>query len=368
MPYRSVRPNVLGLHIYSGSWLLGFARHLEIAGCWEEFGNTFGAETFELNFPKVFHPTSLADWPIAEARGKVNIVAANPPCSCWSLTGRRLNERDPRTIYTKRSFDVAMELDPEIFVMESVPQAWSPKGGRAFYARLVEKAQRRGYQVTLLLTNAILHGAPQSRERFHFIAHRKELNLREPFVAPGRVPTIREVISDIAELAVSNDKVPALANHVYKPLTSRYQTVIDELRPGEGWGVARERLVARGIDAAKHRILAGRPHYDGVCATLADIGSVVHPTQNRFYTMREGARLCGYPDDFVFARNSSGMARYADATQAVLPAMGDYFGRLFNVALDSNDAQLGELQVVDWRPLARPITGKAYLRAKGIIE
>ncbi len=293
-----------------------------------------------------------------------NIITHN--CACWSLTGKRLNAADDRVQYTKRSFDVAMRLEPEIFVMESVPQAWSPRGGREVYQELVERATRSGYQVTILLTNAILHGAPQSRERFHFIAHRRELNLRTPTPSISDMPTIADVIQDLEHSAVRLGETPKIANHVYKPQTARYQLVINELREGEGWNVAQERLVERGIEVARHRMIATRPYYDGVCATLADIGSVVHPRQDRYLTMREGARLCGYPDEFVFATNKSGMARYADATQAVMPAMGEFFGRVFNVALDSNLSQFGEVEIIDWRPIARPITGRAYQRAKGL--
>ena len=341
-----------------------------IVGQWEEFGDEFGARTFGLNFPKIAHPTSLSDWPIAQTRGNVEVVFANPPCACWSLTGKRLNAADPRAIYTSRSFDVAMALEPEIFIMESVPQAWSPKGGREFYQELIERATRLGYQVTLLLTNAILHGAPQSRERFHFIVHRRELNLRTPTFSFEQVPTIRQVIGDLASIAKPlgvDDFYVFPSNHVYVPQKPRYQNVIDALPEGGNWNKMQEALAAEGVDAARHRMITNRPYYDGPSGTLADIGSVVHPAENRFLTMREGARLCGYPDEFVFATNARGLARPADATQAVLPAMGDYFGRVFNIALDSGLSQFGEVEVVDWRPIARQFTGKAYLRSTGIM-
>ncbi|KKL64114.1 hypothetical protein LCGC14_2168310, partial [marine sediment metagenome] len=141
-------PTALGLHIYSGAFTLGMSRHFEIVGQWEE--GDWGAATFELNFPRVPHPLTLEDWPTRDARPTV--MFANPPCAPWSAAGGQLGMADPRVQFTKNCMDAALTLKPEIYVVESVCRAWSPKFGRQLFEEYAERFQRLGYAVTILLT------------------------------------------------------------------------------------------------------------------------------------------------------------------------------------------------------------------------
>ncbi|KKL65998.1 hypothetical protein LCGC14_2149350, partial [marine sediment metagenome] len=123
------RPVALGLHIYSGAFTLGMSRHFKIIGQWEE--GPWAADTFELNFPKVPHPLALEDWPVRDVQPQV--MYANPPCAPWSAAGSRLGMADPRVQFTKNCVELALQLKPEVFVVESVCRAWSPNGGRALF-------------------------------------------------------------------------------------------------------------------------------------------------------------------------------------------------------------------------------------------
>src|SRR3990167_7377335 len=210
------RPGAIGCHIYSGAFTLGMAKRFDILAQLEE--GPWGAETFKLNFPKTPHYTQAESWPLVLenlAKQRPSVVFANPPCACWSPIGAKLGDKDPRFKFTENSFNVAMALDPEIFVMEGVPGAWSSSrgGGKEAYPRLSREAGLRGYQTTILLTNALLHGGNQSRERFHFIVHRPELSIPTPW--PGVFPSVNEVIGDLADSAVFlGEEEPRVPNHV----------------------------------------------------------------------------------------------------------------------------------------------------------
>ncbi len=364
------KPTAVGMHIYSGAWTLGFMERFEVLGQWEE--GPWGASTFRHNLgkqiPHVVKPAQ--DWPFEDLRGReVNLVYANPPCAPWSNAGALLGMDDPRVQFSRNVSWAAAKLEPDFFVVESVCRAWSPTGGRPLYEKMALDWGARGYAVTIFLTNAFLHGAPQQRERFHFIAHRYALDLRVDPPTLATIRTARDAIGDLEGLAVPTPEEPIFLNHNYSAPKPRELNVIERLQQGEGWGVGYDRAVEEGLDAAKGRFISGRLRYDAPCSTLLDIGSVVHPTENRQLTVREGARLCCYPDWYEFPRDIRQLRGYqleaSQLTQAVLPVMGTYLGRVFNRALDGATnvepcISLDMLKVIDVRSLARPFRSRRF--------
>lgn len=353
---RDPRPCALGCHIYSGAFTLGVSRVFNIVGQWEE--GPWGAATFDLNFPKVPHYLTRDSWPVAQHVSKVNFLFVNPPCAIWSAAGSHLGTADPRIAFQATCIDLAKAIQPDVFVLESVPRAWSPTGGRDFYTRAAGELGALGYQVTIYLTNGLLAGGAQWRERFHFIAHRGELEIPEPTATIADAPTVRDLIGDLEHLAVfKGEGEPKLPNHTVRRPGEPYLNVLRNLKQGENWELGLERALAQSLPARKHRFLAHRLRYDAPAPTIADINSLFHPAQDRPLTLREGARLCGYPDSFVFALTGKASelhdAKSTDATQAVMPPMGEHLARLALRSLDAASAQPGELRIVDHRVLAR---------------
>lgn len=356
------RPKALGVHIYSGAFTLGVSKIFHLVGQWEE--GPWGAATFDLNFPNVPHPLTRAAWPVSSV-GPVQFLYANPPCAPWSAAGSHLGIKDPRVAFTSTSIGLVNVLQPDVFVLESVPRAWSPTGGREFFARKAYELGKMGYQVTIYLTNALLIGGMQWRERFHFIAHRGELAIPEPLATIADAPTVRDLIGDLEHLAVFKDEEePKLPNHAVKRPAEPYLNVLRNLAQGEGWEIGYGRALAQGLPARKHRFLAQRLRYDAPAPTLADIGSLYHPAQDRPLTLREGARLCGYPDSFIFAPTGKASEQYdaksTDVTQIVMPQIGEHLARLALRTLDAGSAQPGELNVIDHRVLARSWSSARY--------
>lgn len=368
-------PQACGCHIYSGGFTTGLMQAgLDVVGQWEEFGDTFGAKTFELNFPQIEHPTQFEDWNPDKVKG-IELFYANPPCAVWSAAGSLLGLNDPRLQYTANSMKTGLAVQPEFFILESVPRAWSVNNGaRAYYTEWAKEWQKAGYAVTIVLTNALLHGAPQSRERFHFIAHKMKLGLQEPVVYPTDIPTVKDIIGDLEHTAGNIEDLKAGTytgdpNHVAVGMNEGTLNVIKELQQGEGWDAAYNRLAAKGVTPiAKGRFIAHRLIWDAPCATILDIHSMVHPTQDRFLTIREGARLCGYPDWFKFYPQKGSLTGNAsEVTQAVIPYVGNFWGKVFNRALDRaealDDVDREAITVIDWRPLGKPFFPRRYQNA-----
>jgi hypothetical protein len=107
--------------------------------------------------------------------------------------------------------------------------------------------------------------------------------------------------------------------------------------------------------------------------TILDIGVMVHPTEDRMLTLREGALLCGYPADYKFAvteKNAHVGGRTADVTQAVIPPVGAFWGELFARALRSGKPahQEDRVRVYDWRKLAQPWGPRLYKQSMENID
>lgn len=357
----------VGCHIYAGGFSIGMEKNFQILGHLEE--GPWGAKTFDLNYPGYDHPLVRDQWDVSNYKNFVNVVYANPPCACWSAIGSHLGKADPRIQFTYNSANFALAVEPDFFVIESVCRAWSPNagGGREVYEGIADEFVKKGYGITFLLTNAILHGSPQSRERFHMIAHKFELPLEVPTV-PTHMKTVMETIGDlVGNHTWLGEGTPDLVNHTVRRPTLMESEIYKKLTASGSYGKVVEELNSVGVPAKKGRLLNGRLYQNTYSRTLVDLGCVIHPTEDRLITLREGARLCTYPDSFEFApepKNHEFGVAATDVTQAVMPVMGEYLGNLFNKAFE-NEAPASGTQEVDWRPIARHLTPGRYAKSMG---
>lgn len=357
------KPKALGVNIFSGGFTLGVEQAgFSIEGQWEE--GTAGATTFEMNYPDVPHPLSHDEWDFdAFAPGDLDLLYANPPCAPWSVIGSKLGSDDPRMSFTVNTMEAALRLEPTVFVLESVPRAWSENGGQGYYRQWANSFFDKGYAVTAFLTSAVLHGSPQVRERFHFVAHRLDIPWQVPEMDPEQVTTVRRSIEDLESL--DNDD----PNHVLPHFgqEARHVNVIDHTEQGESWTSGYERAAAKGLEAQKGRIISHRLRYDAPAGTIVDIHAMIHPTQRRVLTVREGARMCGYPDTFKFNPEPAKVGgRGSEVTQAVMVPVARYLGtevqRALDIAEPITDEELDrrEMRIVDWRKLGRQYRPRVF--------
>ena len=356
------RRRAIGMHIYSGSFTLGMSEHYSIGAQLEE--GPWGASTFKLNFPRVRHPMKLRDWHLSREYNRTEVMYANPPCAPWSGIGGRKGLRDPRIEFTRNCFDAALEVQPDFFVLESVCRAFTQ--GRIFYEEYGNWFKRCGYAVTYFLTNVLLHGGCQWRERFHIIAHKFDLDWQEPEQLKKPPKTVDQAIGDLeftaalyqrnTDIDVINDCNPP--NHCVRAPRQGELLIYNELSADENYNETAQKLIDAGKkEVRKGRLISGRLHGNCAAKTIVDVGVLIHPRENRLITLREGMRLCDYPDHFVIApdrRNHEYGAAPTDVTQVVLPTMGRYFGNLFRRSREQERvARAGAHAVIDWRAKAR---------------
>lgn len=338
--------NALGINIFGGGFTMGVrSAGFDVLAQWEECDA--GRKTFDLNskyLGGIHRPLRYVDWDMMFGR-HLNLVYANPPCAPWSAANTRIGQTkeqrraDPRLAMTARTMDTALTLAPDVFVLESVARAYAI--GRAYYDTWAEKWLAEGYAVTYFLSDALLHGVPSTRERFHFIAHRNELNLREPNMNQFIPITCGQAIGDIM------DAFGHLSHHEPKRVKPEWHDIIAKTEQGE---LMRETEGAKGFSFLNRRMNWHAPAY-----TIVNLEQHAHPIRARFLTWRESLRLCGYPDDFVVDRPEG-------ATQAVMPRVGKWLAERAAESMDNGRAQC-ELEIVDWREHAKPYRARAVKNA-----
>ncbi len=294
--------------------------------------------------PRSVSSVSGAD--IREAAGladnaKVDVVFGGPPCQGFSMIGQRSLD-DPRNRLVYDFVRLVTELDASYFVFENVKGLTVGKQ-RKFLEEVVEAFQKAGYEVRLpwKVFNAADYGVPQLRERLILMGCKQGLNLPEFPEAITRAatlsssalpagPTVSEAIGDLPdadlfEELVDKDTVPTvqfgepsryaaelrgLTNDAwhfgYKRkwdptvLTSSWRTDhttisrrrFAETPSGQTEPISRFfKLDAQGVS---NTLRAGTDGARGAFTSPRPI----HYKHSRCITVREMARLHGFPDWF----------------------------------------------------------------------
>ena len=330
----------VGINIYGGGFTLGVMKHFHVLGQWEE--TTLGKRTFAMNFPKLYRPLNLSEWPIEAHVGKVHLVYANPPCAPWSMANNHAGKTkasrflDIRLNLTAHTYEAAIRLRPEVFISESVESGYTT--GVSYYDQYVDLWMKAGYAVTFFLSDAILQGAPCARRRFHFIAHRSKLQLGKP---PKiiKAMTVENAIGDLRKI---NGQVSL---HNERPLDKSILELVKVTKPGETLRECYHRIKG-GYKGQRVGFFVKRLKWDRPAFTMVRF-DYIHPIDDRWITFREAMRLCTYPDTFM-------AASAVEAVDAVLPVVGEFLAKVARKTIVENKPCPVEFNFIDWRPLGKP--------------
>jgi len=228
------------------------------------------------------HSTDLLD-----GQGEIDVVIASPPCEAFTKASRRIMEdpidrlyTDPRGRLTLEAIRLIGDIEPKIFIIENVPGIMDGEIPR--YIRM--ELERVGYQeIYFNRLNAADYGNPSHRRRI-FIS-----NIRIRPRRTGGAPTVEEALEGLPDPRLPND----IPNHRYVNPPKRFQGRISRLR----WGEALEFF--RGGTNREYKQYI-RLHPGKQAPTVMGKSRFIHPYEDRLLTVREQARLMGYPDTHVF--------------------------------------------------------------------
>jgi DNA (cytosine-5)-methyltransferase 1 len=178
---------------------------------------------------------------------KVDVVFGGPPCQGFSLMGGRAID-DPRNSLVVEFVRIVSELDASYFVFENVKGLTIGKH-RKFLEEVIVACDQAGYQVLLpwKVLNAANYGVPQDRQRLFLVGVKKgkplpdypEPTHRRPKSADNSLPlspTCQEAIDDVPnaedfKTLLLSDEVQTKAWGKPSPYAQKMRCLDDE-----GWG------------------------------------------------------------------------------------------------------------------------------------
>jgi DNA (cytosine-5)-methyltransferase 1 len=240
----------------------------------------------------------------------LDLLSGGPPCQGFSKQkrGAHLNA-DERNDLVREYARLIDEVSPKAFIFENV-QIFGQKRGRELIDYVEERLH--GYRIHRYFVYASDFGLAQRRSRFMMIGVRKDISHDVPVLGMAeKIATVREAIGDLPPPPADFTEHPDIANHIKCRITPLNEERFRHVPPGGGWYDIPERLrlnCHNGVDRSKGGWpdVYGRLEWDGQCPTITagfdsfTRGRYGHPEQHRSLTLREGARLQGFPDKFRF--------------------------------------------------------------------
>ena len=295
--------NIISLFSGCGGLDLGF----EKAGFNIVAANEFDKniwETFKINHPK----THLIEGDIRKIKeddfpSEVDGIIGGPPCQSWSEAGSLKGIEDDRGKLFYDYIRILKEKKPKFFLAENVSGMLANRHSEAV-KNILKMFKECGYDVTLTLVNAADYGVAQDRKRVFYIGFRKDLNISFNFPKGSTEDdnnklTLRDVIWDLKDSAI-----PALEKNHHNPkcvnnneyFIGAYSTIFMSRNRVRDWDEQAFTVQASGRQCQLHPQAPKMVKFDKNDCRFVEGKEDLY----RRMTVREVARIQGFPDSFKF--------------------------------------------------------------------
>lgn len=389
----------------------GFAKGFQMAG-FECIGGIdtvkAAVDTHSYNFPnsksickdiRNIEPEEFHE--VIGKENKVDIIIGGPPCPTFSTIGHakiqsisRMKDKDitddPRNELFMDYLKYVKYFQPEIFVMENVPNFMTKYKGKTFErVKQIIENDLPEYEIVspTQVLNAVFYGVPQVRKRMIFVACKKGLTFEYPkpthwydellstkctktyeksrILNQTELPLyvdVKTAISDLpiitdnwrideCEYSYSNNLHPyqklmrkntknTVRNNICRMSNDRAKKVFGYMNQGDIYiDLPKEirNILPFREDVFKDR-LKRLVNTNPSWTILAHIGMdgymYIHPEELRTLSVREAARIQSFPDDFVFIGGQG--QTYIQVGNAVPPLMSFAIAKNVKKALSNN--------------------------------
>lgn len=261
-------------------------------------------ETFKVNHPN----TKLIEGDIRNIKEEdlpdnVDGIIGGPPCQSWSEAGSLKGIDDDRGKLFYEYIRILKNKQPKFFLAENVSGMLADRHSEAVN-NILQMFKECGYNVSLTLVNAKNYGVAQERKRVFYIGFRSDLNI--DFVFPkgsteddNKKITLRDIIWDLKD-----SPVPALEKNQHNPdainnneyFTGSYSPIFMSRNRVKNWDEQAFTVQASGRQCQLH------PQAPKMVKVDKNDCRFVKGKEHlyRRMTIREIARIQGFPDSFKF--------------------------------------------------------------------
>ena len=260
---------------------------------------------------------------------KVDIVVGGPPCQSYSTVGKR--QMDARANLFMQYKRVLQIIQPKAFVFENVVGILSMDHGNLF-KRVQAEFEEIGYTLKYQVLDAVDYGVPQHRERVILVGFKGTNPFEYPAATHGEglkpYVTLKDAIGDLPVLKSGQQKdyydkdadneflqfVRSsgcdLTEHVAPKNGEHLIRIMEALKDGESKDDLPEDIRPKSGYGNTYAKLWWEKPSTTITRNFACPSSsrCIHPRDSRAMSIREGARLQGFPDNYLFY-GSDGMKR-----------------------------------------------------------
>lgn len=306
--------NVVSTFSGGGGSCLGY----EMAGYHVRWANEFIPEaqaTYKINHPDTFLNTKdirqiKPEDIVNESgikHGEIDLFDGSPPCASFSTAGAREKHWGKVKQYSdtkQRVDDLFFEyirlikgLRPKTFVAENV--SGLVKGtAKGYFKEIIQALKDCGYYVKASLLNAKYLGVPQARERIIFIGVRNDVvekyGVCPEYPKPEKnIVTLQEALKGVNSNPKEVEELRAIIKRykiyeIIKKLPKNPPKILQasKLMNGSYFNLSRQSLYQPCSTVCQM-------HGEG------GVAGIIHPTDDRKFTIQELKRIMSVPDDFI---------------------------------------------------------------------
>lgn len=291
---------VISLFSGAGGLDLGFER----AGFEIPVANEFDSgiwATYERNHRGKLIRGDIRNIKDSDFPDEIDGIIGGPPCQSWSEAGALRGIKDPRGQLFYEYIRILSAKKPRFFLAENVSGMLAGRHSEAV-SNFLAMFDQAGYDVTFKLLNANDFGVAQDRKRVFYVGFRKDLKVNFEFPEPHKVkPVLKDVIFDLKNSAIparernqTNGSSCAVANHEY--YVGTYSPIFMSRNRVRAWNEPAFTVQASGRQCQLHPQAPKMIKIDQNKHIFAPGSEDLY----RRLTVRECARVQGFPDDFVF--------------------------------------------------------------------
>lgn len=234
-------------------------------------------------------------------------IIGGPPCQSWSEAGALRGIEDERGQLFFDYIRILTAKQPKFFVAENVSGMLAKRHNTAVQ-NIIKLFEQAGYRVFIALLDAYDYGVAQNRKRVFYVGFRHDLGITN-FEFPKPIDseqkrTLKDVIFDLKDNAIpakennkTNGNKCKIKNHEY--FVGGYSPIYMSRNRVRSWEEPSFTIQASGRQAPQH---PQAPKMRNVGINRFEF--VGNKSQYRRLSVRECARIQGFPDDFEFVYTS----------------------------------------------------------------
>jgi DNA (cytosine-5)-methyltransferase 1 len=293
-------------------------------------------------------------------KGSVRLLAGCAPCQTFSTyyqkyqktTSQDDRTEDDRWWLLQHFSRLAKEIFPEIVTMENVPRLIN----HDVFKQFVEDLGGAGYCVSHCVVNCADYGVPQHRQRLVLLASRLgPIHLLKPSEVGASAKTVQGAIGNLPRLK-AGEIYSADPLHQAAVLSETNLLRIRASQPGGTWRDWQRNLIAgchKKPTGKTYPSIYGRMCWDGPAPAITTQffgfgnGRFGHPEQDRAISLREGAILQSFPENYVFSRPDEPISKKSVGKligNAVPPALGEVIGKSIIAHVENSMRQRRRIQ------------------------